>query len=391
MSDPETDSSIVIVGAGITGTATAYELSNDHDVTVIDKGMIAGDTTARASGFLATPEAFPTMPAMGEHCMSFFRKFDGTGVYTFRECPTLHLVSEEDVGEAKSYVEREQANDRPVTYHTPEEIDATFDGEFDISQTGGALRYENTGYTNPFDFAVSLKHAAEKQGARFYTDTTVQEIVTGGGSVSGVRTRHGVIEADHVLVAAGWKTHDLLSDIIQIPVKPARWESVIVDPVEDLSPDYPMGTDWAKLGIYWRPTPEGHLLIGGNPIPVEEKGERTLSVTDEFLELVRDRAPTMVKAAEDARVVRDECCPTGAAGTPDTMPIIDAPPDAPDGLLVAAGFQRGGVLASPATATAVRSLITGREAPFELEPFSLARFDDRSQDFKLVSYVTRDT
>lgn len=52
-------SSVVVVGGGVTGTASAYMLAEDHDVTVIDKGMIAGDTTARASGFLATPPTFP--------------------------------------------------------------------------------------------------------------------------------------------------------------------------------------------------------------------------------------------------------------------------------------------------------------------------------------------
>ena len=392
MPSEKQEPSVVVVGGGVTGTASAYMLAEDHDVTVVDKGMIAGDTTARASGFLATPPTFPKMPDMSEYCMSFFREFDGTGIYTFRECPTVHAVDEDEVDTAETYAERARANDRPVTFRTPAEISSTYEKRFDISSCGGALVFENTGYTNPFDFTVSLKHVAETRGAKFYTDTTVRDIVTADGSVVGVQTRHGRIEADYVLVAAGWRTHDLLADVVEIPVIPARWESVILDPVEEVSSTYPMGTDWVEHGIYWRPTPEGYVLVGGNPIPVddEEKGERKLSVTDEFLDLVTTEVPGMVQAADDARVVRDECCPTGAAGTPDTMPIIDAPADAPDGLVVAAGFQRGGILAAPATARTVRSLVTGEEPPFSIAPFRLDRFDEseRSTDFELVSYVT---
>jgi glycine/D-amino acid oxidase-like deaminating enzyme len=60
-------------------------------------------------------------------------------------------------------------------------------------------------------------------------------------------------------------------------------------------------------------------------------------------------------------------------------------PDAPDGLVIAAGFHGTGVMDSPCIATAVRSLVTGESAPFALDRFELARFDSRSSDFDFTS------
>lgn len=73
------------------------------------------------------------------------------------------------------------------------------------------------------------------------------------------------------------------------------------------------------------------------------------------------------------------------AATPDAMPIIDAPDDAADGIVVATGFQRGGVLTSPCTRAMVRSLVTSKSSPVPLEPFALSRFESRTSDFELPS------
>lgn len=380
---------VVIIGAGITGTAAAYALSDDHEVLVIDKGLVGGDTTARASGFLSTPEAYPTIPSMGEHAMSFFRELDGTGIFSFTERQTIHVVSSQNESRARAYAEQEQGAGRPVFFYDQATVERKYPGEFDLGDAAGVLEFEESGWTDPFKYTNTLRDEAESNGTRFLTDTVVEDIVVDGDAVAGVRTEHGVHEASAVVCAAGWRTYDLLDGILEVPVKPARWEAVEVAPSHDLLADYPMGTDWEITGTYWRPTDANTLLVGGNPIPVSEKGERRSSVTDEFLGTIRDEVPELVNAVRDGTVLKDECCPTGAAATPDTMPIIDMPVDAPDGLVVATGFQRGGVLTSPCTATAVRSLLTGEASPFPMERFALDRFDSRSPDFELVPYIGR--
>ena len=56
-------------------------------------------------------------------------------------------------------------------------------------------------------------------------------------------------------------------------------------------------------------------------------------------------------------------------------------------LVVATGLHIGGIMSSPAVATAVRSLVTGESVPFSLDPFRLARFDTRSSAFPFVRHM----
>ncbi|HEV2369218.1 MAG TPA: FAD-dependent oxidoreductase, partial [Acidimicrobiales bacterium] len=59
-------------------------------------------------------------------------------------------------------------------------------------------------------------------------------------------------------------------------------------------------------------------------------------------------------------------------GTPDNAPVIG--PAGPDGVVVATGHYRNGVLLTPLTARAVADLVTGREPPAAVAPFGVARF-----------------
>jgi len=51
-------------------------------------------------------------------------------------------------------------------------------------------------------------------------------------------------------------------------------------------------------------------------------------------------------------------------------------------LVVTTGYHIGGIMTAPAAGTGARALITGEDVPFDLDPFSLDRFDSRSADFK---------
>ena len=97
--------------------------------------------------------------------------------------------------------------------------------------------------------------------------------------------------------------------------------------------------------------------------------------------------PERLKHLEDAGFVRGDTCPTGDASTPDTYPIIDSPAEGPDDLVVSTGLHIGGIMSSPAVAEAVRSLVTGEDLGFSLDPFSLRRFDARGSDFSFVRYM----
>lgn len=369
---------VVVIGAGVIGCIAAYQLAPDHRVLVVDKGQVAADATSRASGALTTPSVYPEDPAIGEHAMAFFKEFDGVGTFSFVEREKLQPVGPESEADA-----REDAGRPGVNFLEIDAIEERYPDLFvELSKYVGVLEYRNTGLADPTDYARSLKHAAESLGAEFRTDTLVEEVLVDGGSVQGVRTEYGSVDADQVVMATNWYTRDLLEGVLEVPVRPFRWNAMVFDLGRDVG-HYPIGAE-TSLEIYWRPTANGHLLVGGGEHLVTDPRSPP-GITDEFAATVREEVPKLLDGFAGAELIKTECCPTADSATPDTWPIIDAPEEGPDGLVVATGFQRGGIMTSPCAGTAIRSLVTGEDCPFSLDHFALDRLETRTADFEFVS------
>lgn len=371
---------VVIVGAGVTGTACAHGLSPDYDVLVLDKRQVGSGATSRASGLISTPASYPEVPEAGEVAMEFFRSLDGTGIFSFTQRPKLHLVPDAGVENARAYA----ANSSSAKFLGPDEVDNQYPGAVNMVDYGGALEYADTGTIDALDYTLTLKREAERNGAEFRTDTQVESILADGDSATGVTTEYGTVRASSVVVAAGWRTRELLKSKVTVPTRPIRWEAIEFAPDDGLPQSFPLGSD-PLSETYWRPIHGDNVLVGGNPTAVERPQQTKHGVSSRFLDHVSERIPALLPALRNATVVKGECCPTPDAATPDAMPIVDAPDDAPDGIIVATGFQRGGVLTSPCTRAIVRSLVTGESSPVPLEPFALSRFESRTTNFDLPS------
>jgi len=161
----------------------------------------------------------------------------------------------------------------------------------------------------------------------------------------------------------------------------------VLDPGEALADDFPMG--WIPgEHVYFRPEHNGDLLVGGWSFAEGDPDAASDSEDEAFRDHVADLVPRFLREADRARYVDGWAGVDGA--TPDTRPIVDAPGDAPDGLVVATGFHGRGVMTAPVAATAVRSLLGGESPPFPIDCFALDRFDSRSPDFEFESISAGD-
>ena len=61
--------------------------------------------------------------------------------------------------------------------------------------------------------------------------------------------------------------------------------------------------------------------------------------------------------------------------TPDALPVLDTPAEAP-GLVVAAGFSGHGFALGPVTGQIIADLALGRTCRHPIAPFRLGRFND---------------
>ncbi|ADD07386.1 FAD-dependent oxidoreductase (plasmid) [Natrialba magadii ATCC 43099] len=372
---------VAIVGGGVIGCAVARELAPDYDVEVFEKGQLASEASALAAGEITMLSSYEDEPAVGWHAVDFFREYDGTGEFSYTELPSIGLVTPDREDEKRRYASRVAADDLPVRYLEREEASEAYP-TFDFSDHAGVIEHGVSGFVDPYTFAITLHHDARDDGATFHTDTAVHDLLVEDGEVTGLETEDGRAEADHVVCAAGWRTREFLLEYTPIPVRPYRTQCIVLEPETPLPDGFPMGW-YPGEHVYFRPEHNGDFLIGGWSFAEENPEGASGQADAEFRNHVAELVPTFLEGFEEAGYVDGWAGVDGA--TPDTRPILDAPADAPDGLVVATGFNGRGVMTAPVAATAVRSLLTGEDAPFSLDTFAIDRFDTRSDDFEFIS------
>ncbi|WP_290812999.1 FAD-binding oxidoreductase [Halovivax sp.] len=397
------DADVVIVGGGCIGVTIARELATDHDVTLLERGQIAGETTGHASGIVQPQYQFPHLPEAGRLAFRFFEGLDGHRNYEYTERELVNLHGPAETEAARKYAElvsRDGGYD--AEWLDAAAIEDRYPGVFDTSEESpiaGGMAYERMGWIDPYTFATTMSEDAAERGAAIRTGVGVTDLLVEDGAVAGVATDDGEIRAPTVIVAAGRWSRALLEPHLEVPIQPERFwhvnlesDAVSDDRVSEEYPQWYMDLDFgddlpAELGLdgfmatFWRPEHSGELHVAGieGLLPPEPSVKH--GVDEAFHLLLAERIEELLAEFDGAAIASDGCCPTGDAMSPDWLPIVDAPADAPDGLVVATGFSGLGLTASPIAAAAVRQLVGGDVAPFPLDSLSIDRFDDRSADF----------
>ncbi|ELY92093.1 FAD dependent oxidoreductase [Natrialba hulunbeirensis JCM 10989] len=372
---------IVVVGAGVAGCHAARNLAVDHEVTVLDRSGIAAEATGLSAGIIAPTLFYSDAPAVARYANDFFREFDGSHGFSFTKRDRIDVMTEAEAAEAQELAARLSDEGFPVAYRDSSVVTEHYP-QFNLEAFAGAVVYEDTGWVDPYTYTTALQSAARERGATFDLGAEVTDLVIDDGDVSGVETASETIDADAVVVAAGWRTSSLLPDGVDVQIRPYRTQVVVLEPEEPLSREFPLGRVGSEH-VYFRPEHNGDLLIGGGHYPIDDPASYTTDVDESFRLDIADFVPEFVDGFDDAGFVN------GWAGidtaSPDTRPIIDTPRDAPDGLLVATGFNGLGIMTSPVVGPTVRERLTGESASFSTDLFAADRFADVSESFEYVS------
>lgn len=377
MSGPD----VLVVGGGVVGCAVARWLAADHDLRLLERDRLAGGATGHASGLVSIAADYAETPGLARFALDWFA--DAEADLGYDERPNVGLVTASEVAAARERAERLSATGLGAAYHDAAGLEDRFPGVFDLEGFAGGVVYPG-GWLDPSRLCAAHADAARAAGATIETGRAVAGLLYEDGDVVGVETRDGAVMADAVVVAAGHRSRGLVGEVADLPVRPFRYQTVNLGVERSLGPGFPIGWEH-ETRLYWRPEPNGELHVGGGTYFTDGETVRS-TVTASFRDLVADTVPRRLRDLGEARVVGEACCPTGDAATPDGYPIVDR---LRAGLVVATGLTGYGIMASPVVGRAVRALVTGQPAPFDLTPLGLARFDDRGTDFTLP-YVVED-
>lgn len=210
---------------------------------------------------------------------------------------------------------------------------------------------------------VALLAACEEAGITLLRES-VERVEFSGGRVTGVRCSGGlVVGAPQVVLAPGCWVTDLLGlpPEAMPPVRPIKGQLLHLRGPARLASRIVRGLD-----VYIVPRPDGRVVVGAT---VEERGFDATVTAGAVHELLR-RAYELVPGITELELT--ETTVGLRPGSPDNAPMIGR--SSLDGLLIATGHHRNGILLAPVTADAIAELLVTGSTPEEIAPFSPQRF-----------------
>lgn len=355
---------VVIVGGGVIGLLTAFNLAADVDqVVVCDQGEV-GRESSWAGGGIVSPlypwRYSPAVTALAHWSQDFYpqlgeRLFASTGVDPEVHTTGLYWLDLEDEAEALAWAAREH---RPLS---AVDISAAYDA---VPVLGPGYRHAiyMAGVANVRNprLVKSLKAALQAlANVTLREHCQISGFVHEGGRVTGVQTEDGVIAADDVVLSAGAWSGDLLQTLgLTLPVEPVKGQMILFKCAEDFLPSMVL----AK-GRYAIPRRDGHVLVGST---LEHAGyDKT--PTGDALASLKASAVELLPALVDAEVVGHWA--GLRPGSPEGIPYIGAVPGH-EGLWLNCGHYRNGLVLAPASCQLFGDLLLGREPIIDPAPYA---------------------
>ena len=374
--------SVIIVGGGILGATTFWELAReDVDVLLLDARSFGGQSTAKSGAIVRCHYSSPMMVRMAVRSREALRRLplllDCEPVYT--RTGWLFLVDETDAPLALANAEMQEAEGLDAV--DVDDLQEVLPG---VDETGiaYALYEPESGFADPVATTKAYLEAGQRVGGIAREGTRVESIEVDGGNVRGARVGGELLECDALVLAAGpWSARLAAGAGVELPLEITREQYVIFETAPD--PAIPCAVSSQIDRVYMRPAPDhgdGGVLVGrGFPKDYEHADPDGYDegVDADFERDVHDRAAVRLPRLASMRAI------DGRVGlydtTPDWHPLL-GPVDGIDGLHLATGGSGHCFKLGPAIGELVAAELLGRKlAHAEIASFSVNRFaEDRA-------------
>lgn len=372
---------VIVIGGGIMGTATAYHLAKRGvSVTLLEKTHLGAGSTGLTGGIIRQHYSIETVARMALRALKVWANFDEVvgGDVGFSKTGVVFLTGEDGAAGLAANVKMQQS----VGIRT-ELLDGPALGElapYLFTEDVVAAAYEPDGGVADGSMACNAFAArAKEMGASVRQGVTVTGIRVQGGSVMGVNTSDGPMDAPVVVNTAGPWGPALLKQIgIQIPAEPSRHQiATFKQPAGFAKPHHLVVGDFIN-GYYMRPDVGGLTLAGSLeddtsdavPNPDDYNGSTDRAFVEEMVERSLRRVPDLERGSVQG----------GWAGlytvTPDWNAIIDRVEEI-SGLVIGLGFSGSGFKLGPVVGEMLADLATGgTHCPIDPAIFTLKRFEE---------------
>jgi glycine oxidase len=365
-----------IAGGGVIGGAVALELARAGlRVAVFDRQQPGQEASWASAGILSPAPENPGMVVMvplGKASLGLYPEFvaqveEISGKNTgFRPKGTLEaLFSHDTKAELSTIIALHHGlglKAEPLRAADARELEPALSEEVEAA----VLRPEEGSIDNRALTAAILE-AAQRSGAEVFSGNGAKAIWREGNRCAGLVLQNERVEAKWTVIAAGCFSAMIEGIAPYAPVRPAKGQMAALR-ADDLKMERVL---WSEK-IYLVPRNDGRILAGAT---IEYAGfdkRTTAGGIEKILSAAIDLAPDLA----NARI--EETWAGLRPDTPDHLPIL-GPTDI-DGLLIATGHFRSGILLAPVTARLIREWIVEQRVSVDWDRFSPLRFQSAATD-----------
>lgn len=345
----------IIIGGGIIGLSIARRLAGEAwGVTVLDRSEPGQEASSAAAGMLAPKLEFdPGSPLLEAGTLS--QGLYGTFAEELEEETGVQVDLRLDGVLAPLGASDEHAavpeGGRLLRGQEIRDLEPTLSGRF-----REALFFPDQGSVDNRALVRAVLASARSRGVQVLPHASVDEILTAGDSVCGVRTGRETLGADVVVNCAGAWAGQLRVPGAEVRVRPIKGQMLLLDTAgasrsQDAAAAGPTLTIYSHEG-YVVPRSDGRIVIGTT---VEDRGYDKTTEAGTVARLL-EKAVSLCPTLSTARFVEAWAGlrPRGDSDLPTLGPA------GPRGYFLAVGHYRNGILLAPLSAQIVADRIAGR-------------------------------
>ncbi|MEV5812893.1 glycine oxidase ThiO [Streptomyces mutabilis] len=384
MSSPPHTSSpapdVLVVGGGIIGLVTAWRAAQRGLATAVVDPEPGGGAAQVAAGMLAAVTELhygeQTLLALN---LASARRYPGFAAELadltghdlgYRRCGTLAVALDADdrahLRELHALQQRSGLESEWLSGRECRRLEPML-----APGVRGGLRVDGDHQIDPRRLAAALVAACERAGVAFHRVRADRLTVGRGERATGVVTADGTaLEAGQVVLAGGSLSGRLggVPEDLLPPVRPVKGQVLRLTMPRTHGPLLNRTVRAVVRGnpLYLVPRDSGELVVGATS---EEQGWDTTVTAGGVYELLRD-AHELVPGITELPLTETRA--GLRPGSPDNAPLLG--PTGLDGLQLATGHYRNGVLLTPVTGDVMAHALTTGELPAEARPFTPRRF-----------------
>jgi glycine oxidase len=361
---------VAIAGGGVIGGSIAMELARAGlHVSLFDRQKPGQEASWASAGIISPAPENPGMIAtveLGKRSAALYPEFvalveEISGQSTgFRRKGTLEaLFSHDTKAELSTIIAVHHGlglKAEPLRAEDARELEPALSEEIEAA----VFRPDEASIDNRALTSAVLE-AAQRSGAEIFSGSSVKAIWRDGKLCRGLILQNEKVESKWTIIAAGCFSGTIEGISAYAPVRPAKGQMVSLR-AEELQIERVL---WSEK-VYLVPRNDGRILAGATVEYVGFDKRVTAGGVGKILSAAIELAPGL----KNARIEE-----TWAGLRPDSadhLPIL-GPTDL-EGLLMATGHFRSGILLTPITACLIREWVTEQKVSVDWDRFSPLRF-----------------